>query len=1183
MKTFDVSKDYNRENFREFLTDFLPDDFEPTEEETFFEYTNIEEGYKLGTSESLNLDVFEFRTKGDHDPRVTLTKEVVSCMKKYGFNQNVLAVFYSAKSHAWRLSLITSDYEFVNGKVKPLYSNPKRFSFKLGEGCKKHTPESMLSKKVTSFEDLKKRFDIEVVTKEFYQELFSWYTWACELSTYPQGKGNSVKQTSKNNETNLIRLITRLMFVWFIKQKDLIPSWIFDESELKEILSDFDSQSTEKGNYYNAVIQNLFFATLNKAIAERGFTDDDKAYLQYGIKTLYRDDNKKSFFKVSHEEVIRLFSSVPFLNGGLFECLDKLEASENGNNIQIYNDGFSRERDRRAFIPNALFFQKEKDGHEGIVHILNRYNFTVEENSPIDVQVALDPELLGKVFENLLGTYNPETSETARKDSGSFYTPREIVNFMVDESIKNYLENSIEISSEQLTQLFDDNASEVKFKSNNEIIKSLMSIKVLDPACGSGAFPVGILQRLVSLIRKLDSSYDSKQSLYELKLHLIENCIFGSDIQTIAVQIAKLRFFITLICEQEKGSDAKNNYGFDPLPNLETKFVAANSLIGLKSEQSTALNLKNEALSRLKEELLLIRTNHFKASTAGEKKEYRNKDKEKRAEIISLLEKQVVGVNTDAIAAIEEEIRNHEKQLKNLPVVMVDVQEKAELFDAAPKTLFQKDKNEDERKEVQKQLRIARKKLENEKAKKYSSDEAKSLEELVSWNPYDQNAVADFFDANWMFGIEDGFDIVIGNPPYIQLQNNGGKLAKLYESQNYKAFAKTGDIYCLFYERGFNLLKDNGHLCFITSNKWMRAGYGEKLRDFFAKNVNPKELIDFAGVKVFESATVDTNILLFQKAQNQKRTLACVTKNMKYDDLGNLSHFIQQNSATCAFGSPASWVILSPIEQSIKRKIEAAGVPLKDWDISINYGIKTGYNDAFIISGAKRAEILAACKTVEERRKTDELIRPVLRGRDIRRYGYEFADLWLINTHNGIKEKGIPRIDVEKDYPAVKKHLDEYWDKIEKRADQGDTPYNLRNCAYLDDFFKPKIVWSRLMRLSKNDINNFPRFCFTSGDYFVVDSLCFFSGSNVEVLVNELNSEFAAWYFFNNVAVLDNGGFQMRQQYVENIPLPKLTKGVTKKTVDEKIYEAFGFSSKEIDFIREAIKHKQQEVLNIIK
>lgn len=450
MKTFDVSKDYKREDFTEFLTDFLPDDFEPVEEETYFEYTNIEKGYKLGTSESLNLDVFEFRTKSNRDPRVTLTKEVVSCMKKYGYNQNALVVFYSTESHNWRLSLITSDYEVVNGKVRPLYSNPRRFSFKLGEGCKKHTPESMLSKKVTSFEDLKKRFDIEVVTKEFYQELFNWYTWACKLSTYPVGKGSSVKQTNKNNETNLIRLITRLMFVWFIKQKNLVPDWVFDENELHQILSEFDSQSIKKGNYYNAIMQNLFFATLNKAITERGFTNDDKAYVQYGIKTLYRDDNKSSFFKISHDKIVNLFRPVPFLNGGLFECLDKLETGDNGNNVQVYSDGFSRESDRRAFIPNALFFQNSKDGHEGIVHILNRYNFTVEENSPLEVQVALDPELLGKVFENLLGTYNPETSDTARKGSGSFYTPRNVVNFMVNESIKNYLRNNVSNLTEDL-------------------------------------------------------------------------------------------------------------------------------------------------------------------------------------------------------------------------------------------------------------------------------------------------------------------------------------------------------------------------------------------------------------------------------------------------------------------------------------------------------------------------------------------------------------------------------------------------------------------------------------------------------------------------------------------------------------------------------------------------------------
>ena len=189
-----------------------------------------------------------------------------------------------------------------------------------------------------------------------------------------------------------------------------------------------------------------------------------------------------------------------------------------------------------------------------------------------------------------------------------------------------------------------------------------------------------------------------------------------------------------------------------------------------------------------------------------------------------------------------------------------------------------------------------------------------------------------------MFNVSDGFDIVIGNPPYIQLQKDSGKLANKYENHNYSTFTKMGDIYCLFYEKGFNFLKSNGHLCFITSNKWMRAGYGDKLREFFATKTNPKLLIDFAGVKVFESATVDTNILLFSKSQNENKTTACLTKNLTIDGLANLSDFVRQNSSSCNFSTSDNWVILSNIEQSIKRKIESIGTPLK-WDINIYHGI----------------------------------------------------------------------------------------------------------------------------------------------------------------------------------------------------------------------------------------------------
>ena len=277
---------------------------------------------------------------------------------------------------------------------------------------------------------------------------------------------------------------------------------------------------------------------------------------------------------------------------------------------------------------------------------------------------------------------------------------------------------------------------------------------------------------------------------------------------------------------------------------------------------------------------------------------------------------------------------------------------------------------------------------------------------------------------------------------------------------------------------------------------------------------------------------------------------------------------MQQHHSINSFSTSDSWVILSEIEQSIKRKIEAVGTPLKDWDIQIYRGILTGYNEAFIISTDKRDEILANCQSEEERAKTAELIRPILRGRDIKRYGYDWAGLWLINTHNGVK--GLkPRIDVN-EYPAVKKHLDKYWDKISTRADKGDTPYNLRNCAYVDDFNQPKVVWARLMRIAKGDTTSFPRFASVPEGMFVVDSLCFFVGKQLDEICTVLNSEYATYYYFRNIAILDNGGMQMRQQYIEEIPLPR--------NLTNDIYDEFHFSKEEREFIRNYIISRYQDI-----
>ena len=238
---------------------------------------------------------------------------------------------------------------------------------------------------------------------------------------------------------------------------------------------------------------------------------------------------------------------------------------------------------------------------------------------------------------------------------------------------------------------------------------------------------------------------------------------------------------------------------------------------------------------------------------------------------------------------------------------------------------------------------------------------------------------------------------------------------------------------------------------------------------------------------------------------------------------------MQQSGTECEFSNSDSWVILSPIEQSIKRKIEAVGTPLKDWDIQINYGIKTGYNDAFIIDTAKRDEILANCQSEDEHKRTAELIRPILRGRDIKRYGYTWANLWLINTHNGIRGK-LERIHIE-DYPAVKAHLDQYWDKISKRADKGETPYNLRNCAYLEDFSKPKMLWKR--------VGSILRFCYNDNETLGLDSTCFATGENIEFICCVLNSPMGH-YLLKDAPKTGTGDLLVSVQAIEPIQLPQV-------------------------------------------
>ena len=1019
--------------------------------------------------------------------RVNIQRLIRKVMENYS---SAFMLFHYENDTRW-------DWRFTfchkKGSQKEV-TDSKRYTFLLGPGQSCRTAANNFNKLYENRDTLdmskiEEAFSVEALTKQFYRDLFEWYQWAVsDASNITFPNDTAIEDDDRDDiEKKIIRMITRIMFVWFIKQKELVPNRIFDADFLSTILKDFDPYSKTEGNYYNAILQNLFFGTLNRAIKdENGNTRKFASSSKRDVKTLYR---YAELFSICEQEVINLFAEVPFLNGGLFECLDKTRYSD-GVELCYNFDGFSRNDARfadgrfkhRAVVPNNLFFAPET----GLISILSRYNFTIEENSPEEQQIALDPELLGKVFENLLGAYNPETRATARNQSGSFYTPREIVNYMVDESLIAYLGNNDFVRSLFGSDFSFDEAKAEEYKKTAERLKC---VKILDPACGSGAFPMGLLNRVVEILERISPD----ENVYDLKLLVIENCLYGSDIQSIAAQITKLRFFISLICDCDKDA-SKPNFGIPTLPNLETKFVSANTLIAKKKRDLQGNLFENPEIEQTKRKLAEIRHKHFSAKSASTKYRLRKEDEELRGELINLLS----------------------------------------------------DDNG------------------------FAQDDAK---QLAKWNPYDQNDTSSFFDPEWMFGVADGFDIVIGNPPYIQLQNNSGELAKLYEDCGYSTFARTGDIYCLFYERGWQLLKEGGYLCYITSNKWMRAGYGDKTRGFFANKTNPMLLIDFAGVKIFESATVDTNILLFSKSDNLHKTLCAVTNKQNKDSVNNLSDFVRQQDTICDFSTSDSWVVLSPIEQSIKKKIEAVGTPLKDWDINIYRGVLTGCNEAFIIDTAKRDEIISNCQTEDERKRTAELIRPILRGRDIKRYGYVDNELFLINTHNGIKNK-LPRIDIN-DYPAVKTHLDQYWDRISTRADKGDTPYNLRNCAYLEDFSKPKVMW----KIIGCNIN----FCFDEKQLICNNAVDIMTGDRDSIIqfVGLMNSKLFDWYLkLTTEAEVQGGGIQLYvttlektllkldfQQPLTDIVYQRIHNQVTDATVDMAVFEAYNLTLEEQAFI----------------
>ena len=995
MNTFPLNQSYERASFLKFLRSFLDDfsqDIEPLYMPTKSQFA--QDCFRLGHDNSLDLEVYEIHHTSTNDARVGIAKEAFKLLFSESLSNRALVVFVPEGSKQWRLSLLQIEAE-VNekGRVEKTYSNPRRHSYLLGEGGSLTTPQKFLfemgpiqarkdgNKQLSAVEDLQSRFSVEALTKEFYNKLYNWYLWAVEPSTgvtFPN-LVNTSKDDRDDIAIKIIRLITRLLFVWFIKQKKLVPAEIFDETELNKILANFDPQSEKDGKYYNAILQNLFFATLNNEIDKRRFMSEpfQGKSTSFGVKTLFRDSNKASWFKIKPEEVIELFRKVPFMNCGLFECLDKYAKSDLGVENDLFLDGFSSRDSKqdghykyRAFIPNRLFFaeehmenvtvedkgQKKTDTISvmGLINLLKLYNFTVQENTPSEVEVSLDPELLGQVFENLLAAYNPETKESARKSTGSFYTPRPIVEYMVNESLIAYLKTkvpSVEEDTWRALISYEDKSFVLTEDQRTATLNALYECKILDPACGSGAFPMGMLQQMVHITRKLDSEFDP----YQTKLRIINNCIYGSDIQPIAMLISKLRFFISLICEQDESrinySDPDNNYGIDTLPNLETKFVAANSLLRADIRNYADDDWTQDAtLIKLKNDLLAIRKSHFSVRTQTTKLKKREEDRLKREEIQNYILQSTTQPDPVKIQMYEARINhlNAERDLyEGEKIVEEIVDTQASLFDEAQPQVVRKDINKIHRDRIDAEIKGLQQAIAKEQNKRNPVGFNAAIKQITDWNPYDQLKAAPFFDPDWMFGITDGFDIVIGNPPYISVRTKSfdSKLKPIYK-ELYQLAVGQYDLYTLFIELAERELTEDGILSFIIPTRMLSNENFMAARQFLMTRM---PLIKYVNAQRPFDANVEANIMVCKRNEQAPNVIAETLDNESntFSYLASIPFGSISNMPFSIFPFVFNQEVLNVL---FKIQLNHQGENLSDY-IEITRGFECGYDDQRIGRG----------------------------------------------------------------------------------------------------------------------------------------------------------------------------------------------------------------------------------------
>ncbi|EEA6159067.1 N-6 DNA methylase, partial [Campylobacter coli] len=895
----------------------------------------------------------------------------------------------------------------------------------------------------------------------------------------------------------------------------------------KLIIAKSEESKEEQGTFYTAInsklkeenfetILKLLILWLNRILFLKliesnlvRFNDDKNLKFLNFKKIPDFDKLSELFFEVlAKEKSTRKkseFAYLPYLNSSLFEkqsIENTLEISSLSNDLKLFYYKNTVLKDDKC---------KAKKGQVGLLEylfeFLDSFDFgSDDEQSEILSQKELiSSSVLGNVFEKLNGY-----------KEGSFYTPSFITSYMCKESITKVVLDKFnaqfDLDAKDISELRKSLRKEDK-KAQKELLNS---IKICDPAVGSGHFLVSALNAMLSIYDELnlfdeefylevqndeilitgrkgefieykrpktpkDKAHLIQQELFYTKKDIIENNLFGVDINPNSCEITKLRLWIELLKHSFYQSfDDENYHDLRTLPNIDINIKCGNSLVSY-FETGKSLNHYPNIKERMGKYKRIVKDykEGFYTVKSRINQEIKNlKISFKNFCFADKFKKEMKGFN--------DKCEKYSKKYGNF--LAVD-DENLKFFVSANLTLFDFDE-----KEATKEFANLKKEYDN-------------IFNLESNHPFEWRfEFPEILDDDGNFK---GFDLIIGNPPYIRQEEI--KELKNTLSKNYKVYKGTADIYTYFYELGFNVLKENGILSFITSNKYTRAGYGEALREFLLKNTCILKYIDLNGIKVFDSATVDTSILCFEKSKSKDNKFKYLTlsneilKTCAYD-IGLYKDFAEfsQNSL-----SKESFTFSDENTSALKAKIERIGTPLKEWyGFNIYRGILTGYNEAFIITTEKRNEILANCKDEAEKERTAKLIRKMLRGRDIKRYSYEWAGLWVINTHNGYKSKNgekVEAINIE-NYPSLKKHFDEFYPQLEKRADKGLTPYNLRNCAYIEEFEREKIVYSEIVRK--------PQFYLDTKLNFYAEATSFIlTGENLKYLIAFLNNDFVAFIF----------------------------------------------------------------------